>query len=999
MLGIGTGAVQVYQRALSTVSNNVANMATEGYSRQEAVIQDNAPRELASVYFGTGSRVTHIQRVYDAFIEAGLRGSTSDLETQTPLVNYSSRVVDTMGSQVTGLTSALDSFFASARALSNDAASIELRSIFLSEADGLAARFRTLGGQFDALDAETQEAVQVDVGRINTLASQLSLVNTELARKSTIAKQPAQLLDHRDQLLRELSSVARIKVKESLNGMVDISLGATDKQGQIVSGRKAFTLDAVFDGQGMGVKLIIDPVGKKETLTGVSAGNLGGLLNFRSQILGAAVAELDFLAQSVAGQFNATHRLNMNMSGELGSDVFTIDPVFQLDDRAVRGQLSVQWDVIEPSETEFHNIELQYDHDAGRWAARDMVSGATSGGTDIIRINGLQIRINGQAEQGDRLVMTASMRPAVGIRKLLDDPRGVAAAAALRVIEFPGNASGADAMIAWQPDRRDELNLRSIEAFPASSAWQTDGVAFDNSSAQPASVLGKIPTGFDEVRLSLQSAINEPIDLQVFTRDGRHLAGRALTDLEQAELIGPGTGFVSGASYSDDYLNGQGEQAYLGLQVHYGARAVPTPFEERASNGERIGDTVRPAALEARRLPTQTLAAGQALIESGALTLNGAALGEFRPTSQPVQAREIAVWLNSEIERTGQTAQLHAESVNELRVPTAQLMFDAPLRLNGVDVIASGSPPIGDAVSLARQINQASELTGVVADIGADGAFVLRSLEGRDILIEPADDLVGAPANALALPAGRFSAQLRITANDPKTTVQLGIGVQGSPADLSRLGFSTEVWIDGQIPEDLIVFSTGAGRGILSAQYSAGTIEALPAMREREFSIEFVEADRWRLTDSQSGTVLAERPYDPVAGIHYRGVQISLSRPPAKGDVYTFDGNQDGVWDNAGMIQLANLEKSRQFIPGGRTIAESWLDRLNTLGNLSNQSKIAQTALKVVHQQAIEARDRVSGVSLDEEAADLIRFQQAYQASAKIIQTANQVFDLVANIR
>ena len=100
MLGIGTGAVQVYQRALSTVSNNVANMATEGYSRQEAVIQDNAPRELASVYFGTGSRVTHIQRVYDAFIEAGLRGSTSDLETQTPLVNYSSRVVDTMGSQV-----------------------------------------------------------------------------------------------------------------------------------------------------------------------------------------------------------------------------------------------------------------------------------------------------------------------------------------------------------------------------------------------------------------------------------------------------------------------------------------------------------------------------------------------------------------------------------------------------------------------------------------------------------------------------------------------------------------------------------------------------------------------------------------------------------------------------------------------------------------------------------------------------------------------------------
>jgi hypothetical protein len=240
---------------------------------------------------------------------------------------------------------------------------------------------------------------------------------------------------------------------------------------------------------------------------------------------------------------------------------------------------------------------------------------------------------------------------------------------------------------------------------------------------------------------------------------------------------------------------------------------------------------------------------------------------------------------------------------------------------------------------------------------------------------------------------------LRLTALDTATPVELGIGTHGSPSDLTRLGFSTRVWIDGEIPEDLIILSTGAGQGVLSAQFASGSTEPLPAIRAREFSVEFIEADRWRLTDVGTGTVLAERPYDPVAGIHYRGVQLSLSRPPAKGDFYAFDGNQDGVGDNAGIIQLANLEKSRQFIAGGRTIAESWLDRLNVLGNLSNQAKIAQTALEVVHQQAVEARDRVSGVSLDEEAADLIRFQQAYQASAKVIQTANQIFDLVANIR
>lgn len=68
-------------------------------------------------------------------------------------------------------------------------------------------------------------------------------------------------------------------------------------------------------------------------------------------------------------------------------------------------------------------------------------------------------------------------------------------------------------------------------------------------------------------------------------------------------------------------------------------------------------------------------------------------------------------------------------------------------------------------------------------------------------------------------------------------------------------------------------------------------------------------------------------------------------------------------------------------------------------GNLSNQATIAQTALQVVNDHAVEARDRVSGVSLDNEAADLIRFQQAYQASAKAMQTANTLFDSILQIR
>jgi flagellar hook-associated protein 1 FlgK len=69
------------------------------------------------------------------------------------------------------------------------------------------------------------------------------------------------------------------------------------------------------------------------------------------------------------------------------------------------------------------------------------------------------------------------------------------------------------------------------------------------------------------------------------------------------------------------------------------------------------------------------------------------------------------------------------------------------------------------------------------------------------------------------------------------------------------------------------------------------------------------------------------------------------------------------------------------------------------VGNAAQQAKITQQALTVVNDQAKQSRDKVSGVNLDDEAADLIRFQQAYQAAAKSLQISGQLFDSIVQIR
>ena len=74
LLSIASSGVTAYQRALATVSNNIANVNTEGYTRQDVTLTANQPRQFGTGYLGTGTRFEAVQRQYDAFIEAKLRG-------------------------------------------------------------------------------------------------------------------------------------------------------------------------------------------------------------------------------------------------------------------------------------------------------------------------------------------------------------------------------------------------------------------------------------------------------------------------------------------------------------------------------------------------------------------------------------------------------------------------------------------------------------------------------------------------------------------------------------------------------------------------------------------------------------------------------------------------------------------------------------------------------------------------------------------------------------
>lgn len=325
MLGISSNAIGAYQRALSTVANNISNVNTEGYSRQDVVLKDSAPKKLASMYVGTGVMLQNIKRQYDAFAESNLRNSTSDLASQKPMVDYAKRVMDIMGDKSIGLSSALDDFFASASALSADPASTVQRTSFLRSADGVASRFGELSSQLDLISTETRQGIESVAAQINTLTSQLALVNQSLVKSPTLEGQPAELLDRRDLTLRQLSDLVRIKTTFTSNGTVNVSLGTTMTQGLVVNGNKArpIGIDSAVQGK---IELVLDPYGQTESLASASGGQLGGYQSFISQVLEPAQKNLSALAQTFVSETNTIQKNGIDGYGQMGTDLFAFDP-------------------------------------------------------------------------------------------------------------------------------------------------------------------------------------------------------------------------------------------------------------------------------------------------------------------------------------------------------------------------------------------------------------------------------------------------------------------------------------------------------------------------------------------------------------------------------------------------------------------------------------------------------------------------------------------------
>ncbi|NBV88835.1 MAG: flagellar hook-associated protein FlgK, partial [Betaproteobacteria bacterium] len=413
LVSIAGGAVAAYQRALGTVSNNIANVDSEGYTRQDISLIENAPRAYGTSFLGTGVNIAGVRRLYDAFIENSLRNAGTELGTQGPIVNYANRVVDIVGNEDVGLLSAFDEFFNAARELATDASSVILRDQFLSKADGLAQRFQTLNSQLKLVEQETAEALQSKVGTLNTLAKQLELVNGQLAKTKLVERQPPALMDQRDLLLRKISELAKINVTESTNGMVTVSVGASASRGQIVTIAGSQPLSVVLNESDAGKADLVVNAGtsRAETVVGFSGGEISGYLNFRSQLLAPIGDSLDLLATTLVREANDIHGKGIDLQGRMGEALFRVEPAFRLTSPAGGTQVLANATLSDLDHYVPNLLRLDYRADAGQTSSIGLSGGYAVGDQISVTLNGQtkSFSLSGQLSNGTTRAAGASI--------------------------------------------------------------------------------------------------------------------------------------------------------------------------------------------------------------------------------------------------------------------------------------------------------------------------------------------------------------------------------------------------------------------------------------------------------------------------------------------------------------------------------------------------------------------------------------------------------------
>ncbi len=305
-LNTSYSAIRAAQAALDTISHNIANVTTKGYTRQRADLVSLSPYDAPAGLMGQGVDVTSISRQRDQFLDEQARTEDARLTAMQARAGLLQQAELRFGELDVGVDTALTQVFDALEELSLHPDSTPVRTTVLDAMEGFAARVRNVAEGLRDLGAVANLEVRNTLGEANDLIGRIAELNGRIGDLSAKGV-PNDLLDQRDVLVDQLAQLTGATTLPGANNSVRVSLNGLS----LVDGQVPTLLSQDLAGN------VVHPDGPIAV-----GGQLGGLATFRTVDLPAMVADLDAFATAVADAFNAQNAAGFTAPGTAGGPLF-----------------------------------------------------------------------------------------------------------------------------------------------------------------------------------------------------------------------------------------------------------------------------------------------------------------------------------------------------------------------------------------------------------------------------------------------------------------------------------------------------------------------------------------------------------------------------------------------------------------------------------------------------------------------------------------------------
>jgi flagellar hook-associated protein 1 FlgK len=308
LLGVARNAIMAHHAAAQVVSQNIANVGTEGYSRQRADLTEGLVTRFPYGSVGSGVFISGISRIREEALDVNYRRQSGNLESATTRQSVLAEVQGIFGEpQDQGLATSLDAFWSSWSDLANAPGNSGAQAVVRQRGANVASMLNQYATRLGDVASSTASGLATTVDQVNALASRMASLNLEVTTAEAAGQQAPDLRDERDRVADELSKLTGSTAIPQKNGTYTIVIGGAT----LVDATNARPMALQKSGSSYSITIGSSPDSLQSL--GGRAGAMLGIVNVDIPAIGA---KLDSLAAGIVSGVNYLHEQGWTASGE-----------------------------------------------------------------------------------------------------------------------------------------------------------------------------------------------------------------------------------------------------------------------------------------------------------------------------------------------------------------------------------------------------------------------------------------------------------------------------------------------------------------------------------------------------------------------------------------------------------------------------------------------------------------------------------------------------------